>query len=80
MAFCFFLDGNEDATSSSSSSNISPILVFPLAVSQPQSRCLLEGMRDPYDANRVLCLHLLLRLPATQMVRGPLVSSKKVVF
>ena len=44
--------------------NIPPVFVFRREVSEPQAQCLLQGLQDPYEANRLLCLELLLQLPA----------------
>lgn len=41
---------------------IPPIFDFALAVSREHARVLLEGLSDPFDANRTMCLELLYKL------------------
>ena len=43
--------------------SIPPIFYFPSAISASQAQCLLDGLQDPFDANRSVCLELLLKLP-----------------
>ena len=43
-------------------SQIPAVFEFERSVSQEQARCLVDGLRDPFDANRLLCLELLYRL------------------
>jgi len=45
---------------------IAPVLVFRAAVTKSQARTLVDALRDPFDANRQLCLDLLLQLDLTQ--------------
>ncbi len=49
--------------SASLPSSIPPLLVFNLAVTANQGRCLIHGLQDTYDANRAIALELLLQLP-----------------
>lgn len=44
-----------------------PVVVFPLAVTNLQASCLLEGLRDPYEANRNISLELLQELPTSKI-------------
>ena len=59
------------ACSSSSSEegvlSIPSVFDFPSAISASQARCLLEELQDPFDANRSVCLELLLKLPVEMM-------------
>ena len=48
----------------SSSSAIPSVFNFPSAISPSQAKCLLDGLQDAFDANRSVCLELLLKLPA----------------
>ena len=52
------------SSSEPTSSEIPSIFDFPSAISSRQARCLLEGLLDPFDANRSVCLELLLKLDA----------------
>ena len=47
--------------------SISPILVFPVVVSIEQAHTLVEGLKDPFDANRAICLELLCRLDTAKI-------------
>lgn len=49
------------------SPGIPAVFVFSSAVSEQQGACLMEGLRDPYDANRALCLNLLSELPVHKL-------------
>lgn len=51
---------SEDSTASV----IPSVFDFPSAISTSQAKCLLDGLQDAFDANRSVCLELLLKLPA----------------
>lgn len=61
MASCFSSEEPPENIS------ISPMFLFSQEVSEAQGQCLLEGLQDPYEANRVLCLELLLQLPVERL-------------
>lgn len=46
---------------------IPPIFDFTMAVSGEHARTLVECLRDPFDANRVMCLELLYKLDTAKM-------------
>ena len=46
---------------------ISPVFVFSEAVSDSQASSLFEGLRDPYNANRIISLDLVLGLPTNKL-------------
>ena len=46
---------------------IPPVLEFSSAVTKEQAMSLVDGLRDPFDANRQLCLELLLKLQCTKV-------------
>ena len=46
---------------------ISPIFNFCTALSDSQAMSLLHGLRDSYDANRILYLDLLQEIPAKRL-------------
>ncbi len=46
---------------------IPAVFVFSEAVTEPQAVCLLEGLQDPYDANRKICLDMLYSLPISKI-------------
>ena len=48
----------------STTSTIPSVFNFSSAVSPSQAKCLLDGLQDAFDANRLVCLELLLKLPA----------------
>lgn len=48
----------------STASTIPSVFNFASAVSPSQAKCLLDGLQDAFDANRSVCLELLLKLPA----------------
>lgn len=51
------------STSEEAVSSIPPVFDFTTAVSASQAKCLLGGLQDAFDANRSICLELLLKLP-----------------
>ena len=51
------------AAESQSTSMLSQLFNFSAAVTEEQAKRLLEALHDPYDANRSICLELLLKLP-----------------
>ncbi len=81
MAACFppptecSLDNNAARDVAGCDAAPPPVFVFSSAVSEPQGACLLGGLRDPYETNRVMCLDLLLELPTDKF--GLTVSSWK---
>ena len=40
---------------------------FEQSVTQEQAKCLVDGLRDPFDANRLLCLELLYKLKSEKI-------------
>lgn len=47
--------------------SIPPIFVFSLAVNREQAHTLVEGLKDPFEANRIMCLELLYRLDTAKI-------------
>lgn len=56
-----------NTTSEEETSNFPPVFDFPCAITSAQSTCLFDGLQDAFDANRYICLELLLMLPVEKI-------------